>query len=158
MIKIDVEPPVHRLEPVILQGVELGDGDAADLRPGSVLKGVVVQEFAAEEKRNGKEPPDLTLGGLVRALALHRVDPLGEVVHPEENGRTRQSRGGENLRHKLAKRRSDAGLRSDNAGCHLGDILSHHVDLVIEDGTNASGHDDGSGRGPTKIELIFVGR
>lgn len=157
VIKVDVESPAHGLKPVKLQSVQLGDGDAANLRPGSVLEGVVVQEFAAEEKRNGEETPNLTLRGLVGTLSLHGVDSLGEIVHSKKDGRAGQSCGSEDLRHKLPERRSDAGLRSNHASCHLSDILSHHVDLIIEDGTNASGHDDGSGRGPTKIEKIFVG-
>lgn len=157
VIKVDVESPAHGLKPIILQSVQLGDRDAANLRPGSVLEGVVVQEFAAKEKRNGEETPDLTLGSLVGALSLHGVDSLGEIVHSKKDGRAGQPCGSEDLRHKLPERRSDAGLGSNHASCHLSDILSHHVDLIIEDGTNASGHDDGSGRGPTKIAKISVG-
>lgn len=142
-IKVDVEAPVHGRKPIILQSVQLRDGNTANLRPGSVLKGVVVQEFATEEERNGEESPNLTLGGLVRTLALHGVDSLGEIVHSKKNGRTGQSRGGEDLRHELPEGRGDASLGGNNASSHLGDILSHHVDLIIEDGTNASGHDDG---------------
>lgn len=80
-IKVDIETPAHGFDPVELQSVEFGNGDATNLRPGAVLEGVVVEELAAEEKRDSEVSPDLALRGLVGALSLHGVDSLGEVVH-----------------------------------------------------------------------------
>lgn len=151
-VEVDIEAPAHGLNPVELQSVELGNSDAADLGPGAVLEGVVVEELAAEEKRNGKVSPNLTLGGLVRALTLHGVDSLSEVVHSQENGGAWKSRRGEDLRDEFAKGRGNRGIRGHNARRHLGHVLGHHVDLIIEDGTYASGHDEGVWGGPTKIE------
>src|SRR6266566_5934792 len=41
-VEVDVETPVHSLDPFELEHVDLRDGDAADLSPGLVPKGVVV--------------------------------------------------------------------------------------------------------------------
>ena len=142
-IKVDVEPPVHGLDPVVFQRVEFRDGNAADFGPGAVLEGVVVEELAAEEQRNGEVAPHLSLGCLVRALVLHSIDSLGEIVHAKKNGGAGKSRRSENLGDELAEGRRDWSIGSNNSGGHLGNVFSHHVDLIIEDGTHASGHDDG---------------
>jgi hypothetical protein len=52
-IKVDVESPSHRLNPFKLKSVELGNGNAADLRPGTVLERIVVKELASQKQGDG---------------------------------------------------------------------------------------------------------
>ncbi|KAI6758940.1 hypothetical protein HG531_013936 [Fusarium graminearum] len=151
-IKVDIETPAHGLNPLKLERVQLRDGDATHLRPGAVLEGVVIEELASQKQRDGQVTPDLSLGSLVRTLSLQGVDPLGKVVHSKEDGGAGQSCRGEDLRHELAEGRSHSSLRCDDTGGHLGNVLGHHVDLIVEDGTHASGHDEGFEIEPTKIE------
>lgn len=141
-VKVDVETPAHGLEPLALEGVELRDGNATNFGPGAVLERVVVKELAAQEERNGQISPNLSFGGLVGnlALTLQSVDSLGKVVHAQKNGGTRKSRRSEDLSHKLAKGGGDRSIGSDNSRRHLSNVLGHHVDLIIEDGTHATGH------------------
>lgn len=157
-VKVDIEAPAHGFDPFKLKSIKLADGNAADFRPGAILEGVVVEELAAEKQRDGKISPDLTLRGLVRSHTLQSVDPLGEIVHSQENGSAGKSRGSENLRDKLAEGRSDRRLGGDDANRHLSNVFSHHVDLVIEDGTYATGHDEGCWRDSDEDRLDLVGR
>jgi len=140
MVEVDVEAPAHGGNPLKLERVELGNGNATDLRPRSVLKCVVVQELAAQEKRHGKVSPDLALGSLVLALASQGVDTLRKVVEAKQNRSAGKSRRGENLGDKLAKRGSDLGVGSYDSGGHIGNVLGHLLDLVVEDSAHASGH------------------
>jgi hypothetical protein len=142
-IQVDVKTPAHSLDPVKFKAVQLHDRDAAHLGPGSILECVVVEELAPQQEGDGEVTPNLTFRSLVRSLALHTVDPLGKVVHAEKDGRARQSRGGEDLRHKLPERRRDVAIRRDDSRRHLGHILSHQLDLIVEDGTYTSGHFSG---------------
>lgn len=65
LVQVDVKTPVDGAQPLVFQGVELLHSDAAHFRPRLVLEGVVVEELAAEKKRDGKHPPDLTFGVVV---------------------------------------------------------------------------------------------
>lgn len=47
------------------------------------------------------------------------------------------------MRNKLAESSVDSASRHDESSSHLGNIVGHELDLVIEDGTDASGHDGG---------------
>jgi hypothetical protein len=151
-VKVDIEAPAHGLNPLKLKRVELRHGDTAHLGPGAVLEGVVIEELASQKQRDSQVTPDLTLGSLVGTLSLQGVDPLGEIVHSKEDGGAGQSCRGEDLRHELAEGRGHSSLRCDNASGHLSNVLGHHVDLIVEDGTHASGHDGKLEMGPTKIE------
>jgi len=161
IIQVDVEAPARLLQPLMFQSVELSYGDAAHLRPRTVLEGVVVQELAAEQQRDRQHAPNLALGYRVgRVVLLQRVDPLREVVHSKKNSALGQSRGRQDLRDELAKGGCDGGRRQrhDHTSGHLGDKLGHLVDLVIEDGTDASGHDGGDGGGSDEDRgRTFVG-
>jgi len=157
-VEVDVETPAHGLNPIELQSVQLDDGDTTDLRPRPVLEGIVVKEFASQKKRDGEVTPDLAFGSLVRPLALHAVNPLGEIIHSEKNRRTRQSRRGEYLRNELPKRRCNVGIWSDDSRRHLSNILCHQLDLIVEDSTNASRHLGEGGESDKDQGSLSVGR
>lgn len=141
-VEIDIEAPVHSLNPIILERVELGDGDAADFGPRTILEGIVVEKLASKKERNREIAPNLALRSLVGpSLSFHGVDSLSKIVHAKKDSCARQSRGSEYLPDKLAEGRRDGSLWSDQTDCHLGNVLGHHVDLIVEDGTHASGHD-----------------
>lgn len=145
-VQVDIQTPAHGLYPIKLKRVEFRHGNAANLRPGAVLECVIIQELATQEQRYGQVSPNLSLRSLVWSLGLHRVDPLGKVVHAKKNGCARQSRRSEDLRNKLAESRSDRRVGSHHSNRHLSNILCHSLDLIVEDGTHASGHFEGRGR------------
>jgi hypothetical protein len=49
-------------EPLQLQLVQLMYRDTANLGPGTVYEGVVVEELAAEHKRDGEETEQMSVG------------------------------------------------------------------------------------------------
>jgi hypothetical protein len=51
--RVDVKVPLDRLQPLLLERVKLRNSNAADLGPGSVLEGVVIEELASQEQSNG---------------------------------------------------------------------------------------------------------
>lgn len=155
LVQVDIKLPVASSKPLVLQRVELRDSNAADFRPRSILEGVIIQEFAAQDQRDGQKSPDLTLAGLERALNLARVDPLCEVVQTKEDGGTRKAGRGENLSDEFAERRGNRHFGRNNAHRHFSNILRHDVDLVVEDGTNSTGH-DGGGSGDAGFEADSV--
>lgn len=140
LVKIDIEAPRYRSQPLIFQSVELLHRDPAHFRPRFVLEGVVVEELASQEESNGEHTPDLTLGMIVLTLGVHHIDALREVIHAKENSRAWKPCGGENLRHKFSKSCVDRAPRHDDSGRHLRDIVGHHLNLIVEDGTHASRH------------------
>jgi hypothetical protein len=150
-VEVDVKAPAHRLDPIKLKCVEFSHGNAADLGPGAVLERVIVEKLAAQEERDGEVSPNLSLGGLVVTLGLHRVDPLGEVVHAKEDSGAGQPRRSENLGDELPEGRGDSRLGSDQANRHVGNVFSHRLDLIVEDGAHATGHLEGDGGGEIRL-------
>ncbi len=141
-VEVDVEAPADGSQPLVFQGVELLDGNAAHLRPRLVLEGVVVEELAPQQERNGQHAPDLAFGVVVLPGGVHHVDTLGQVVHSKKDGGAGESGGGQDLRDELAKRSVDSAPGHDQARRHLGHVVSHQLDLVVEDSADTSGHLD----------------
>lgn len=143
LIEVDVQVPRNRFQPLVLEGIELGDGNATDLGPRSVLEGVVVQELAAQEETNGQHPPHLTVRGLEPACGIEHVDATREVVHAEQDSGGGQSGRGEKPRHKLAKSRGDRRARDDQSLGHLRNVVGHLVYLVVQHRADTAGKHDG---------------
>lgn len=154
LIEINVKAPVDGREPLVFQSVQFLHRDPADFRPRLVLERVVVQELASKEQSGGEHAPDLTIR-VVRMTTFH-VDALGQVVHPKQNRGARQSCRCQNLGHKFAERRADRAVGQHNPGCHFGDIVGHQLDIIVEDSTDTTGHDDGWGD-LRKPEKAFAG-
>lgn len=143
-LQVDVEVPTDAHEPLCLQLVQLSDRNTRNFGPGSVLECVVVEKLASEEQGDGQHPPDLSLDRVEGTDSLQAIDPLGEVVHAKEDSGPGQTSGRKDLRDELSERRRDWRLREDQLDGHLGNIFSHHVDLVVEDSTDTSArHVDG---------------
>lgn len=130
------------LHPLTLQLVQLTNGNAADVGPRTVLESVVVQELAAQKKGNSQQAPDVALrqGNLVAVDHVHHVDALGKVVHAQQNGRTRQAGGGQDLGDEFPERLGSLGGTHGKTVGHLGNVLGHHLDIVVEDGTDTTRH------------------
>lgn len=143
LVEVDVQVPFARNQPLDFHPVELGDFDAADFGPRLVLEGVIVQELASKQQRNGEQSPDLAFAGLEGTPCLASVDSLGEVVEAQEDGGAWQPGGGEDLGHEFPEGRSNGGLGRNNAHRHIGHVFRHDINLVVENGTHATSHDDG---------------
>lgn len=159
LVKIDVQGPAHVNEPIGLHPVELLDRDPADLGPGAVLEGVVVEELTAQQQGHCKKTPDFALIRLeLAARMLHGVDPLSKVVHTKEDCRAWQTCRREDLGDKFAEGDCDRRLWQDDSHCHLGHILRHNFNLIIEDGTHTTRHHGGWRRDSVKdLTGTFVG-
>jgi hypothetical protein len=109
LVEVDVQVVLHALQPLVLQGVQLGHLNSTDLRPGSILEGVVVEELAAQEEANGQHPPDHTLtclGGCRAATqSIQLVGATGEIIHAEQDGGAGESGRGEETRDELPEGR-----------------------------------------------------
>ena len=140
LIEVDVQTPANHTEPLIFQSVELLDGNAAHFGPGLVLESVVIQKLASKQQSDGQHAPDLTLVMSSLAGSLHHVDTLGKVVHAEKDRSAGKSSRSEDLRHELPESGVDGTLRHDDSSGHLGNIVGHQLDLVVENSANTSGH------------------
>lgn len=139
-VKVDVQAPVHRVNPVEFECVELGYGNTTDFGPRTILEGVVVKELAAKQQGNGQISPDLSLSGLVRSLVLHRIDSLCKIIHAKEDCRAWQPGRGQNLSDKFPEGWGDIGLRRDHSSRHLSDIFGHQLNLIVEDSAYTARH------------------
>lgn len=141
-VQVDVKLPIHSRKPLHLQSVQFLYWNGTDLRPRLVLEGVVVKKLAPEKKSSGQHPPDLAVVELWRfTLSLgHAVDPLRHVVHSQQNCRARKSSRCEDLRHELLEGRRDGHIAERQAGGHRGNILRHHLDIVVENSTDSARH------------------
>lgn len=101
LIHVDVKAPADGTEPLVFQSVELLHRYAADLRPGLVLKCVVIQKLAS--KKQGDRDHSPRLAGCIAGVArgCHHVDSFRKVVHPKQDGGAGQACRCQNLRHKL---------------------------------------------------------
>lgn len=138
LVEINEQAPVNAHQPVSLQLVQLRDGYAGHFGPRPVLEGVVVEELAAKQQGDGQHSPDLSLMRMEVTGHLQTVYSFGEVVHAEENGCFGETRRGQNLRAEFAEGTRDGRPRSNQLDCHLGNVFSHHVDLIVEDSANTS--------------------
>jgi hypothetical protein len=100
-----VDFPVKREQPFQFHVVQLGNGDAADLGPGFVLEGVVIEELTAQQKRNSQHAVDLATSWLVRPLGRQHTHAAGQVKQTEQNGGTWQASRGQNLKDVFPKLR-----------------------------------------------------
>jgi hypothetical protein len=163
LIEIDVQIVVHALQPFMLQGVQLGNLDPADLRPGSVLEGVVVEKLASEQEPDGQHAPDDTLTSLggrwAAAHGIQLVGASGQVVHAQEDGCAGESGRGEQTRDELAEGWGDRVARQNDALSHLGDVVRHLVNFIVENRAHTAGshHDKRDSRGRRRLYRDSVG-
>lgn len=132
LIKVDVQFPVHRNQPLVFQSVQFGNGDTADLGPGSVLKGVVVEELASEKQTNGQHAPNLAVGCLVLTGRVEVTHTTRKVVHSQKNCGAWESSGREKAGAEFAKGRRDGCVSHNNALSHLCNVIRHLVNFVVK--------------------------
>lgn len=145
-LQVDVEVPVNATKPVRLELVQLRHRDTRDLGPRAVLERVVVEELAAKEQGDGQHPPDLSLMRVEGTQLLQAIDSLRQIIHSEENRSLGQTCRRQDLRDELAEGGGNVRSRGDQLNSHLGDVLGHHIDLVVEDSTNTSTRHFGDAR------------
>lgn len=137
-LQINVEVPVNATEPFSLKLIQLRYRDAGHFGPGAVLKSVVIEEFAAEQEGDGQHAPDLSFVRMEGAQLLQAVDSLRQIVHSEEDRSLGQACGCQDLRDKLAKGSGNVQSGGDQLDRHLGYVLGHHVDFIVEDSADTA--------------------
>lgn len=141
LVQIDVENPADGSQPLVFQSVQIANWDATDLRPRLVLESVVIKKLASEKKSDGQETPNLAL--VLDCTSGHHVDALGEVVETEQNGSPGKTSRRQYPRNVLPESRVHRVPWHHHAGGHLGNIVGHELDIVVENSANASRHVDG---------------
>ena len=59
------------------------------------------------------------------------------------------------MRNEFSEPHVDRVLRHDNAGCHLGNVVGHELDIVVEHGADATArHDAGYEAWPPRVKLL----
>lgn len=99
-----VKLPVERKKPIQFHRVQVRNWDAANLRPRTVLEGVVVEELAAKDKRDREHTVELA--GRSRGLHFSRgkhTDTSGQVVESQEDRGAGQAGGGKDLQDVFAE-------------------------------------------------------
>lgn len=155
LLKVDIQAPSHCLQPVVLHSVQILNSNAADLRPGTILERVIVQEFTAQEEADGEHTPNGAIADL-EATGRRSIDDVHascEVVHTEKDGRTWESSRGEQARDKLAECRRDRRSWEDDALGHLRNILRDLINFVVEHSAHTTGsHHEERSKGRRRLK------
>jgi hypothetical protein len=86
-----VDLPVKCKEPVELHGIQLTNGDVADLSPGFVLECVVIQEFASQEQSHREHAIDLATTSSIHLGRRKHAHPARKVIQSQKDSGTRQT-------------------------------------------------------------------
>ena len=140
LVQVDVEAPIYSTQPLIFQSIQLADRDAADFGPRLVLEGIVVQKLTPEEQGDGEHTPNLAFAVVDLAGGSHHVGPLGEVVHAEQDSGAWKTGRSQDLGDELPEGSVHGSSGRDDAGGHVGNVVGHELDLVVEDLTHTARH------------------
>lgn len=80
--------PLKGEKPFEFHGIQIGNGNVANLGPGLVLERIVVQELASQEKGNRQHAIDLATARGIDAGSREHPHPAGQVVQTQEDGGT----------------------------------------------------------------------
>lgn len=154
-VEVDIHVPVDDGQPLVFELVQLGHGDAADLGPGAVLKGIVVEELATQkETRRQEAPRNASVDGFEVGVDKGQTRPLGQEVESQKDRCAGKTGGREETRDKLAKRRSDGHVGHEHTLRHFGHIVRHLVDLIVEHRTDATGkHDENRDGDAVRVDV-----
>lgn len=139
-LEVDVQIPSHCLQPVMFHAIQISNGDVAHLGPGAILERVIVQEFTSKQETDGEHTPEDTIICFEgTAGSSDDIHATREIVHTQEDSRTRKSGGGEQAGDELAESWRDRRRWKDDTLSHLRNILRDLVNFVVEHGTHTTG-------------------
>jgi hypothetical protein len=134
-----VDLPVKCKEPVELHGVQLTDGDVADLSPGFVLECVVVQELASQEQSHREHAIDLATTSSIHLGRRKHAHPARKVIQSQKDSGTRQTGRRENLKDVFPELGRDRRSWVDDSLGHLSHEVGHLIHLIVQVSGDASG-------------------
>lgn len=149
LVHHSVDFPVEVCEPLQFHRVEFMDGNAAHFGPRAILEGVVIEEFATEEKAGSEHAVHGTRRRRRLATLLYMLHPTGQVEQAEHDCGARQASRRQNLGDVFAKLRSRGrfwcytdrnvrvGRENSRRGYlqflgHLSDEAGHQIHVIIE--------------------------